>query len=115
MFFVLDFRPGSGFCFGLNVCSCSRLIRFIYKYEFVESYQAGPKIIYSRPRAWPSKHRFHNKAFKARNSNLYYESIYIKYYHFCQEYEDYFNMTNITGPKRILFATLFLCNRINFC
>ena len=46
--------------------------------------------------------------------DLYYEKSYIEYYHFCQQYKDYFDTAITTGLNRTSFANSFLCGRISF-
>ena len=55
-----------------------------------------------------------NRAFKARNPDLYYGSLHMECYYFCWQYEDHFNTAWATGHKRVPFAALFLQDRINF-
>lgn len=52
---------------------------------------------------------------KARNPDLYHGNLHIKFYHFCQEYEDHFETTKAKSYTRVLFAALFLCGKMNFC
>ena len=55
-----------------------------------------------------------NRAFKARNPDLYYGSSHMECYYFCQQCEDHFDTAGATGPQRISFAASFLRDRINF-
>ena len=54
------------------------------------------------------------KALKARNPNLYYGSLHMECYYFCQQCEDYFDTAGAMGSQRVSFAASFLQNRINF-
>ena len=44
---------------------------------------------------------------------MYWGKFYIEYYHFCQQYKDYFETFGATGMNYILFAALFFCGFIN--
>lgn len=48
-----------------------------------------------------------DKLFKAQNPDLYYETLHIEYYYFCQQYNDYFKTAETKGQKHVLFATFF--------
>ena len=52
---------------------------------------------------------------KAQFPNLYYEKLHMECYHFCKQYENYFDTAGTTGSNRTLFAAAFLCGRISFC
>ncbi len=38
----------------------------------------------------------------------------MKYYYFCQQYEDYFKKAGVKGHKHVLFAVSFLKKKILF-
>lgn len=48
------------------------------------------------------------KFFKAYFFNFYYRNLHLDYYHFCQQYENYFKITGANRLNCILFTTLFL-------
>ena len=49
-----------------------------------------------------------DRALKARNPDLYYESSHMECYYFCRQYEDHFDTAGATGHKRVSFAASFL-------
>ena len=49
-----------------------------------------------------------DRALKARNPDLYYGSLHMKCYYFCQHYEDHFDMAKAMSHKRVPFADSFL-------
>ncbi len=51
---------------------------------------------------------------KAKTSDVYCGRSHMECYNFCQQCEDYFATYGAIGPNRILFATSFLRDRINF-
>ncbi len=51
---------------------------------------------------------------KARNSDLYYRTLLIDCYHFCQQCEENFENIKAKKHKYLPFATVFLYERINF-
>ena len=51
---------------------------------------------------------------KVRSPDVYRRKSHINCYNFCQQCEDYFATTGITGPTRILFAASFLRDWISF-
>ncbi len=53
-----------------------------------------------------------NRFLKSRNPNLYYGNLHMEYYYFCQQCEDYFEIIELLGHKRILFAVGFLKDHI---
>lgn len=55
-----------------------------------------------------------NWAIKSRNPNLYYENLYMEYYHFCQQRKDYFEITSAKGHKRTALAVSVIKDRIFF-
>ena len=57
----------------------------------------------------------HEKPLKAKSLDVYFGKSYMECYNFCQQYEDQFATAGVKGPNRILFATSFLRDRINFC
>ena len=61
-----------------------------------------------REQAKPQK-----QPFKARSLEIYSRKSHIDYYHFCQQYEDYFKTLEATGINRTPFAALFLCGTIS--
>ena len=48
------------------------------------------------------------RPFKARTLKTYFEKSHMDCYHFCQQFEDYFETPGATGMNRILFAAIFL-------
>ena len=46
--------------------------------------------------------------FKAQFPNLYYGSLDMDYYQFCQQCKDHFKTAGAKGPNKILFKALFL-------
>ena len=54
------------------------------------------------------------KPLKARSPDVYRGKSHIECYNFCQQCEDHFATAEAKDPNRILFATLFFHNRINF-
>ena len=53
------------------------------------------------------------QSFKAKVPDIYYEKLYIDYYHFYQQCEDYFEIAGTIGTKQTLFATFFLYGNIS--
>ena len=51
--------------------------------------------------------------FKARTPKMYWGKSYIKYYHFCQQCENYFETSSTTRMNHIPFATPFLYSFIS--
>ncbi len=51
---------------------------------------------------------------KAKTPDVYRSRSYMECYNFCQQCEDHFAICRATEPIRILFATFFLRDRINF-
>ncbi len=49
-----------------------------------------------------------DRPLKARNRDLYYGNSHLKCYHFCQQFEDYFETAGAKGLKRVSFAASFL-------
>lgn len=49
-----------------------------------------------------------DRFFKARNPDLYYRSLYMECYYFCQQFEDHFDIASVTSHQRVSFAVLFL-------
>lgn len=54
------------------------------------------------------------KSPKARASDIYLGKSYIDSYYFCQQFEDYFDITSATGVKRTPFTVLFLQKLISY-
>ena len=54
------------------------------------------------------------RSLKAKTSETYSRKSHIDCYHFCQQCEDYFEISGATGMNRILFAATFLHGAINF-
>lgn len=52
---------------------------------------------------------------KAKFPNVYYGKTHMKYYNFCQQYENYFAIIGAIETNCILFAAFFLWDWINFC
>lgn len=48
-----------------------------------------------------------NYSLKTQNSNLYYRSLDIKCYYFCQQCKDHFNTANAISHQYIFFVALF--------
>ncbi len=44
----------------------------------------------------------------SQNPALYYGHLHMKYYYFCQQYKDHFEVAGSLGHKNILFAAGFL-------
>ena len=51
---------------------------------------------------------------KAKVPDVYFEKSHMDCYHLCQQCEDYFEIASTTESNRTPFATLFLCENINF-
>ena len=51
---------------------------------------------------------------KAKVPNVYFEKSHMGCYHFCQQYEDYFETNDITRSNYTPFAASFLHGKINF-
>ena len=51
--------------------------------------------------------------FKARIPETYSEKSHIDCYHFCQQYEDYFETSGATEMNRTFFVAIFLCDPIS--
>ena len=49
-----------------------------------------------------------NRPLKLRNPDLYYGSLHMEWYYFCQQCRDYFEVVRSLGYKRISFAIGFL-------
>lgn len=49
-----------------------------------------------------------------KNPTLYYKSLYMKYYHFYQQYKDHFNRAGVTNYQNVPFMALFFRDKINF-
>lgn len=47
--------------------------------------------------------------------NMYYGNIHMECYYYCQQYEYYFDIIDITGKKKIFFPVIFLKNGISYC
>lgn len=56
-----------------------------------------------------------DKCLKPKNPDLYYVNLYIKYYYFCQQCENHFEIVGLLGHKHILFVVGFLKNCILNC
>lgn len=48
-----------------------------------------------------------NKLLKARSLDMYRGKSHMKYYHFCQQCENYFAIAEAKGANRIFFAMSF--------
>ena len=53
------------------------------------------------------------RSLKARIPENYFGKSHIDCYHFCQQYEDYFEMFGTIGINRTLFATTFFHDSIS--
>ena len=62
----------------------------------------------------PTSNKPHEKLLKARLPNVYCSKSHIECYNICQQCEDHFATAGAKCFNRILFATSFLYNRINF-
>ena len=51
---------------------------------------------------------------KAKTLDIYHKRFYIKYYNFCQQYENHFATCGAIGPNQIPFVAFFLQDRVNF-
>ena len=52
---------------------------------------------------------------KARIPDVYWDKTHLKYFHFFQQYEDYFATARAKGQNWMPFATTFLKNTVLFC
>ena len=50
---------------------------------------------------------------KARTPETYWDKFYMECYHFCQQYEDYFETSDANGTNCTPFAASFLRGSIN--
>lgn len=53
------------------------------------------------------------KSLKAQNSDLYYENSYMKYYYFCKQYENHFNIAK-TNENQCIFLWHFFKKATSF-
>lgn len=51
---------------------------------------------------------------KAKFPNIYYKKSHMDYYHFCQQYKDYFNTIKVKSYYHIFFAIFFFFGHISF-
>ena len=80
--------------------SINKLLKWFMK-AYLESNQ-GP----SQPR------KECKRLFKTKGPEVYYSKLYIDYYYFCQQCEDYFEICRAIGTNRFSFAAFFLCGNI---
>lgn len=55
----------------------------------------------------------HKRLLKAKAPKTYLKKFYIYYYHFYQQCEDHFKISDATGMNCTLFAVLYLCTSIS--
>ena len=53
------------------------------------------------------------RSLKARTPKTYFGKSYIDCYHFCQQYEDYFETSGTTEMNRTLFVAIFLRSTVS--
>lgn len=60
-----------------------------------------------------AKKKASNNHLKAKNSDLYYENLYIKWYYFCQYYENHFKIIKLKAID-IYICSFFLKKKVLF-
>lgn len=115
-FFFSSFLSGSDSCSSpkSRFRSFSKPTRYVYHCKSTKLIRLALKLFGKGQKYDQANSAPRNWVFKARNCDLYYKSLYIKYYYFYWQYKDYFNMAKTTDYKSVFFTAMFLQNLINF-
>ena len=71
------------------------------------------KVFMETTQAWDQL-ELRERPFKARTPKTYSGKSHIDCYHFCQQYEDYFETSGVIEMNHTPFATTFFCGSISF-